>query len=281
MARTALKHQVAAGLRALREAAGVSREDAAAVIRASVPTIGHIETGRSLPSGLQLEKLLAHYGFPERIPTFLDLRERARSGNDWWTGHSAAIPAHRALFLGAESIAESIEVWDPLRVPELAQTPDYARALLRATHPDSPPEDIDQRVDLLLDRQRAVLDGRTPAVTLVIGETALRWPVGSPPVIRIQIDRLTALAKRPQLDIWVLPVDATRRPDSTGSFTLLTFPDLGLGDEPAAAYTETLVSGYYYEEPAEVARYRAALTALRDAAVDPSGLPVFLRRLGF
>lgn len=277
MTRTALKHQVASGLRTLRERAGISREDAASVIRASVPTIGHIETARSLPSGLQLEKLLAHYGCPERIPAFLDLRERARAGHDWWSVHPAdAIPAYRTLFLGGETVAERIEVWDPQHVPELARTPDYAAALLRAT--DTPPEDLDQRLALLADRQRAVLDDNAPAVTLVIGEVALRWPVGEPAVVRAQVDHLVALTRRPTVEVRILPVEAPRHP---GPFTLLTFPGLGLGDEPTAVYEETMVSGYHYDSPVDVARYRAAFAGLVAESIGPDGLPVMLRRLGF
>jgi transcriptional regulator with XRE-family HTH domain len=266
MVRTALRHQVAAGLRALREEAGVSREEAAGVIRASVPTVGHIETGRSLPSGLQLEKLLAHYGFAERIPTFLDLRERARSGQDWWTELIETVPVHRALFLGGESMAARIETWDPTQVPALAQTPDYARALIRATDPACPPDELDRRLDVLAARQHAVFDDREPTITFMVGEAALRWPVGSPSVAKAQVAHLMELSKRPHIEVWIHPVDADRRPEDSGSFTFLTFPDLGAGEEPCAVYTETLVCGYYYEDPADIARYRAVLSGLREGA---------------
>lgn len=281
MVRAALKYQVAKGLRVLREEAGVSREEAAAVIRASVPTVGHIETGRSLPSGLQLEKLLAHYGRTDRVPTFLDLRERARSEHDWWTDLPIDLPTHRALFLGSESVADRIESWDPARVPDLAQTPDYTRALIRATDPTCPPEEIDQRLTLLAARQRAVLDEHDPALLLMIGESALRWPVGSSAVAKAQVARLKQLAERPRTEVWLLPIDGARRPLDGGPFTILSFPDLGAGDEPSAVYTETLVSGYYYDDPAEVAAYRALLTHLKVTAIEPAGLHVFLRRLGY
>lgn len=277
MAKTALKHQVAAGLRALREEAGVSREEAAAVIRSSVPTVGHIETGRSLPSGLQLEKLLTLYGVPERISAYLEMRDRARSGHDWWTALPGAVPAHRALFLGGESLAERIETWDPLQVPELAQTPDYTRALLRATEPACPPDEVDRRIEMLAARQRAVLDQREPTVSLLLGEAALRWPVGSPAVVKAQVKHLMTLADRPGAEVRVLPLDADRR-NAGGSFTILSFPDLGPGNSAGAVYTETLVAGYYYEDPKDVARYRAVLAGLRDAAVEPSDVPGFIQR---
>lgn len=279
MAKTALKHQVAAGLRALREEAGVSREEAAAVIHSSVPTVGHIETGRSLPSGLQLEKLLTLYGVPERIPTYLELRDQARSGQDWWTALPGAVPAHRALFLGGESLADRIETWDPMQVPDLAQTPDYTRALLRATEPACSTDEIDLRVEVLAARQRAVLDQREPAVSLLIGEAALRWPVGSPAVAKAQVKHLTTLAERPGTEIRILPLDADRHSAPGGSFTVLTFPDLGPGEGAGAVYTETLVAGYYYEDPKDVARYRTVLTGLRDAAIEPGGTPEYIRGL--
>jgi len=267
MARTALKHQMAAGLRALREQAGVSRDEAAAVIRASVQTVGHLETGRSLPNGLQLEKLLTHYGVPERIPHYLDLRERAKSSSDWWQGKPGAMPAHRALFLGGEAMAERIETWDPLAVPELAQTPEYARALTRATEPDCADDEVERRVDLLVCRQREVLDGDGTTVSLLFGEAALRWPVGTPEVMAAQAEHLLGLATRSGFALSVLPLDAGRRGIGV-PFTVLSFPDLdGSGDDAGAVYVETLVEGYYYAQRDQVARYRAVLDGLRASAV--------------
>lgn len=281
MAKTALKHQIASGLRTLREQAGVSREDAAAVILGSVQTVGHIETGRSLPSGLQLEKLLAHYGVPERIPQFLDLRERAKSGEDWWVRLPGSVPAYRALFLGGESMADRIETWDALEVPDLAQTPDYTRALIRATEPECPAEEVERRVELLAARQIAVL-GADPDLSMVVGEAALRWPVGTEAVVKAQAEYLVELAQRPGIELRVLPLDAGRR-GASGSFTLLTFSDLGTqtGTEPGAGavYTETLVEGYYYDDPKFVARYREILTGLRDAATPLRDTSALIRRI--
>jgi transcriptional regulator with XRE-family HTH domain len=254
MARTALRRQVAAGLRALREQAGVTREEAATVIRASVQTVGHIETGRSLPNGLQLEKLLAHYGVPERIPQYLELRERARSSVDWWQGKPAAVPAHRALFLGGEAMAERVEVWDPMQVPELAQTPEYAAALLRATEPDRSGDEVERLIDLLVCRQREVLDGTGTTVSLLFGEAALRWPAGAPEVGTAQAEYLLELAARPGFELWVLPLDAGRRGISL-PFTVLSFPDLdGSGEETGAVYVETLGDGHYYGHRDQVER---------------------------
>ncbi|MCT2587887.1 helix-turn-helix domain-containing protein [Actinophytocola gossypii] len=277
MARTALRHQVAAGLRALREQAGVTREEAATVIRASVQTVGHIETARSLPNGLQLEKLLAHYGVPERIPHYLELRERARNSVDWWQGKAAAVPAYRALFFGGEATAERVEAWDPMQVPELARTPEYAAALLRATEPDLAAEEVERRVDLLVCRQREVLDGDVATVSLLFGEAALRWPVGTPEVMAAQAEYLVELAARPGFELWVLPLDAGRRGISL-PFTVLSFPHLdGSGEETGAVYVETLVDGHYYGRGDQVDRYRAAFEGVRAAAIAVGDDPEFVR----
>jgi DNA-binding XRE family transcriptional regulator len=269
MTHTALKHQIAVGMRRLREEADITRDEAASVIHNSVQTVGHIETGRSLPSGLQLEKLLAHYGVPELIPRYLDLRERAKAFVEWWTDLVGTVPAYRALFLGGESTAERIETWDPQQVPELAQTPEYARALLALTEPGC--EDVEERLDLLAARQRAVLEDGSPEVWLLVGEPALRWSAGSDPVAKAQLKRLLELGSR--VRVRVLPVDAARRVGRGGSFSLLTFPG------SAAVYAETLAMGYYYDLPDVVARYREALDGLWAAALDVDDSQALIRRL--
>lgn len=273
---TALKHLVAAGMRGLREQRGVTRDEAASVIHSSVQNVGHIETGRSLPNGLQLEKLLAHYGAPDLIPKYLDLRDRAKRSADWWTRLPGPVPEYQTLFLGCESMADRIETWDPLQIPDLAQTPDYAHTLLTATTPNHEETKVEARIALLAARQRAVLDDAPPSLSLLLTQAALRWPSAPAAVAKTQARHLLNLSARPEVEVRVVPPDAPRRPPAGGAFTVLSFP--GVAEDLGAAYTETLVSGYYYETPTEVSHYRTTLTSLRDAALSPEDTQALLRR---
>jgi transcriptional regulator with XRE-family HTH domain len=277
---TVLKRWIAYELRKLRERNDMSREDAAKAIRGSVPNIGHIENGRSLPGPLELEKLLELYGVPDRFEFWLELRNRAKKGKDWWIGLSDSVPDYFNLFLGLESCAIQIESWDAHVVPGLFQTPDYARAVIRGGEPQRPDHEVDQQVELRMGRQHEVLeDGDSPMVWRVIAEPALRWLVGGNETMRAQLTRLIELAERPNVDIQVLPFSAGAHTGVDGTFDILTFPS-ELENDPGVVYVDTRVKGYYYEDPEQIMRYRNALARLRVGAIKPADSPAFIRRIG-
>lgn len=276
---TVLKRWIAFELRKLRENRDITREEAAASIRGSVGQIGHIEVGRSLPKPLELDRLLEIYGVPERSDFFQELRSQAKKGHDWWIGFDqSAVPAWFGLFLGLESSAVGIESWDAVRVPGLFQTEEYAEAVIRGGEPELSDAEVVHRVELRMARQQALEADEPPKVWCVLHESALRSVVGSADVMRGQLQRLTELAKRPNVDLQVLPFSAGAHSGGSGTFIILTFPT-ELEHDPGAVYVETKVKGYYYEEPGEIATYRDAMTRLRVQAIKPGRTPAFINRV--
>jgi transcriptional regulator with XRE-family HTH domain len=276
---TVLKRWIAFELRRLRESRGITRDEAAAAVHGSLANIGHMELGTRMPGPLALEKLLELYGVPERTDFFRELRLRAKKGSDWWIGFADAVPEYFNLFLGLESMAAQIEAWDAHVVPGLFQTPDYARALIRAGEPELPDSEVDRRVELRMARQGEVLeDGHEPLILRVIAETALRLLVGGNETMRFQLKHLLELAKRPNIDIQVLPLAAGAHTGVEGTFTLLTFPP-ELENDPGLVHVETFIKSYYYEEQEQITRYRNALTRLRTQATKPESSPAFIRRI--
>lgn len=276
---TVLKRWIAFELRKLRESRGISREEAAQAVRGSVGQIGHIEVGRSLPKPLELDKLLEIYGVPERSDFFQELRIRAKKGRDWWIGFDeTAVPEWFGLFLGLESSAVRIESWAAQQVPGLFQTPEYTEAVVRGGEPELSDAEVAHRVELRTARQRTLDAADPPKVWSVLHESVLRSMVGSAAVMRAQLERLVELAKRPNIEIQVLPFSAGAHPGGTGTFTILSFP-AELEHDPGAVYAETRVRGYYYEEPEELASYRDAMTRLQVQAVKPGESRAFIHRI--
>jgi transcriptional regulator with XRE-family HTH domain len=266
-------------MRKLRENLDISREAAASAIRGSVSQIGHIETGRSLPKPLELEKLLELYGVPERSEFFQELRTRAKRGRDWWIGFDeAAVPEWFGLFLGLESSAVKIEMWDTLLVSGLFQVPEYAEAVIRGGEPDLAPVEVTNRLQLRIARQQ-ILDGDdAPKVWCVLHESVLRSVIGNREIQRAQLQHLVELAQRPNVDIQVLPFAAATYIGDSGTFILLSFP-AELEHDPGAVYVETKIKGYYYEKPHEIATYRDAMTRLQVQAITPDKSPAFIQRV--
>lgn len=264
---TVLKRWIAYELRQLRERSGVERQAAAARIGRNISHIGHIETGRNLPAPTEVEVLLDLYGVPERSEFFRELVRRAKKGTDWWLGFSDAVRDWFSLYLGLESSAVQLESYNSIVVPGLFQTSAYAEAIIRGWEPELSDAEVAKRVELRLARQH-VLD-RDPdplRVWAVLDESVLRRAAGGPAVLRDQLEHLVKLAKRPNIDLQVLPANAGAHTGTDGTFVLMTFPPELPG---SAVYVQTLITGIYYEDAAEVLRYRNALTRLRVQAVTP------------
>ncbi|WP_410595516.1 helix-turn-helix domain-containing protein [Amycolatopsis sp. lyj-23] len=278
---SALKWWFAVAMRRLREAAGVSREAAAAAIQGSVSAIAHIENGRSLPKPLELASLLALYGVAERTERFQRLRERARKGKDWFGGdeQQGDFPEDFGLFLGMESSASQLEGWDANVVAGVFQTRRYAEATIRGAEPDLSDEEVQRRVDLRMARQHMIFnEGEPPLVWRVVAATALEWEVGGKDILREQLLHLADLADRPGIKLQVLPTTVGAHTGVEGTFTILSAPP-ELEDYPGCVYAETLVKPYYYEELEQIRKYRNALTELRIKASKPEKTSVLFRQL--
>ncbi|MGH3973621.1 MAG: helix-turn-helix domain-containing protein [Pseudonocardiaceae bacterium] len=276
---TALKRWIAYELRRLRDASGRSRQEAAARLGRTVAQIGHLETGRNLPSAGDVEVLLTWYGHPDRIEFFRDLLKRAKKGRDWWIGLADAVPEYFALFLGLEASAAQMQSYDSLVVPGILQTAAYAKAIVRAGERSQPDHEIARRVELRMARQQLIERADEPLqVWSVLDEAVLHRQVGGVEVMREQLERLVKLAERPNIDIQVLPVTAGAHAGTEGTFTLLTFPP-ELHSDPGVVYVETRVRGIYYEDPAEIQLYRQALIRLQVQALNPDESPAMIQRI--
>jgi hypothetical protein len=275
---TVLKRWIAFELRRLREGLDISRETAANSVRGSVGQIGHIEVGRSLPKPLELDKLLELYGVPERSDFFQELRTRAKRGRDWWIGFDdTAVPAWFGLFLGLECSAVKIESWNTLVIPGLFQTSEYADAIVR-TEPELPDAEVANRLQLRIARQRILDNDDPPKMWCVLHEAALRSVFGDQKIQRDQLLHLVELAKRPNIEIQVLPFAEAAHSGGHSTFTILSFP-AELVHDPGAVYVQTRIKGYYYEEPAEITTYRDAMTRLQVQAITPGKSPAFIKRI--
>lgn len=276
---TALKRWIAYELRRLREASGHTRQEAAARLGRTVAQIGHLETGRNLPSAGDVEILLNWYGHPDRTEFFRDLLKRAKKGRDWWIGLADDLPDYFALFLGLEASAVQLQSYDGLVVPGLLQTAAYAKAIIRAGERSQPDHEVARRVELRMARQQLIERPDEPVqVWSVLDEAVLHRQVGGADVMREQLERLVKLAEWPNIDLQVLPVTAGAHAGTEGTFTLLTFPP-ELHSDPGVVYVETRVRGIYYEDPAEIQLYRQALTRLQVQALNPDESPAMIQRI--
>jgi transcriptional regulator with XRE-family HTH domain len=223
-------------LRFYRTQAGLSQEQLGARVYLSGDMIGKIENGWRVPTRQFVEACEA---IPELATSgaLLELWEQLKDQLK-----QRAYPGWFQDWPGAEARARSLRWFEPLIVPGLLQTEDYARAVLRTRVGDTD-EEIDEMVAARLERQ-AILDrDRPPLLWAVIDEGVLRRPVSGRYVMREQVNHLIAAAGRPNIVLQLIPADVGAHEGLRGAgFVIADF-----ADAPSIAYQDTAVSGQVIE----------------------------------
>lgn len=268
------KRYIATELRRMR--GDMSRRDvvkrlAERQLSSSDAHLGHLETGRYLPSDEEVRVLLDLYNAPEHTQEFLQLAKAARDGRDWFDAFRGAAPEWFDRYLAGEYSAARLESFSGYVFHGLLQTATYAESIIRGGEPHLDDEQVARRAELRLARQIVFHRQPTaPTMAFIIDESVLyRSPYGHDDALAEQLKHVLALCGAQNITIRLLPFSAgTEHPGVTGSFTLVDFPPELIGD-PGMAYVESRIRGTTYEATEEVARYRTTFDLIATKALDP------------
>ena len=151
---TVLRILLGSQLRRLREARGITREDAGYTIRASGSKISRMELGRVGFKERDVVDLLEMYGVADVVERdALVVLARQANTPGWWHKYSDVLPDWFQVYVGLEEAALLIRLYEVQFVPGLLQTADYARAVVTLGQPGAPEEEIERRVSLRVARQ--------------------------------------------------------------------------------------------------------------------------------
>ncbi|MER6011179.1 helix-turn-helix domain-containing protein [Streptomyces bluensis] len=243
-------------LRWQREAARLSLEQLVAGSFYGKSHLSDIERGeRRMPLDLarHVDEVLKTNGFFER--NCEDVRRARRAG-------------HAEYFekvLEAEKHAKTIEEWSPTVFPGLLQTAAYARAVVRATHPLSLDEEVEEKVSARM--ARACLfekDHHTPSYWAILHESLITDAILPPREMAEQLDRIVEFAERRRIATQLILRKCGPHPFMLGTAMIMTFRDA-----PPLFYTESLHSGDTIDDPALVEEYRRSYDLLRAVALAP------------
>lgn len=258
--------RLSSALRALRSASDLTAEQVAQSLGWAGSKVSRIETAKQLPSPEDVRKLVALYGVSaDEIEKYATIARQARQ-RDWWHKYDDVLPEWFEGYLGLEAEASKISTYESDLVPGLLQTERYAAAVLGAFPLRTTPEEMERSVDLRRARQARLSDSNPLILDAVISETVLRRAIGSPAVMREQLEHLTAMAERPNITIRVLPFAADVHPGINGAFNVLEFPD---PDDGRIVCVEAMTSTLYIEKTRDVGIYRLAFDQIRSAALGP------------
>jgi transcriptional regulator with XRE-family HTH domain len=254
-------------LRGLRERAGLTGEEVGATVERSGSWVSRVETGRVGLRGRDLTDLLKLYKVDD--PAVADeLLSLARAGKQrgWWSKYADTLAGPYATYIGFESEAAELLVYETMVVHGLLQTEAYARALFATATPPDADDVVERKVAVRLARQRLLTRPNPLRLWVVLDESVLRRQIGGPDVLAGQLDRLLAVAQLPNVTIQVVPFDAGPHPGLIGSFTLVRFPS---PHDPDIVYIEG-VTGDIFAEADDTLLYQDIFDHLRAAALSPA-----------
>jgi len=254
-------------LRRLREAKGISREDAGYRIRASESKISRLELGRVGFKERDVADLLTLYGVTDEKERSV-LLELARQANEpgWWQGFTDVMPGWFQPYVGLEEAAIMIRTYELQFIPGLLQTEDYARAVITRGSQAGGADVVERRVRARMSRQAIFERSDPPRVWAVIDEAALRRPVAGPAVMQGQLERLITLSENPNITIQVIPFSVGSHPAEGGAFSILRFGDPDITD---VIYLEHLTGARFLDKPEDITRYMLVMDNLALKSTTP------------
>jgi hypothetical protein len=237
-------------------------DDLGVVLGCSESKVSKILRGDSSVVPLELAALLDLFGVDgeERADLLHPGEEalRRRPKTPW----GAAIPDRLRKFFTTEETARKIELYRPDLLDGLVQTEAYARAVI-STNPTLRPPEVEQLVQARMARQRRLTEPNPPECTLVIRQSVLRAPVGSPETRFEQLKHLRKVSGLPHVTIRIIP-------DEVGLTAALYFPFAMFtpaGDRTKTVYVETLTNGLLVDEESRISHYETVFQELLAVSV--------------
>jgi hypothetical protein len=220
-----------------------------------------METGER---GLYVDDVAAILGFLQ-VPAEIrqDLMDLVRAGveRNWHEIGDAPISKLVRDLIRFENEATAIYNYEPLLLPGLAQTADYARALMEAFPGRTSPELVEGMVAARIGRQRVLDRADPPHLNLIIEEMALRRTIGTPEMMYGQLQHLLATAARRSVSLRVLPFNAEAAVATQGSLIILECPE-----QPTLCFEESRSTAAFLEDDEFIGKARLAWKKLSDAA---------------
>lgn len=258
-------------LRELRGKSQLTLRDVAEQLGWQASKISRVETGKQGLGVEDMASLLVVYGVTgEERRRLLGLAERSREPGWWEIGGGLSKESRTLIQLEVE--ATRIVSFQPLLVPGLLQTADYARALMKAGGLSD--ADAEARLAARLGRQAILSRDDPPELHLIVDETVLRRAVGGPRVMAKQLRRLVEAADQPRVTLQVLPFKLGAHTGLDGSFVLLDS-----AEHKPVVHLEHKITGQFLEEPPQVALFRREAERLASLALSPAESSTFVDRV--
>jgi transcriptional regulator with XRE-family HTH domain len=272
---TTRRRQLGAMMRKLRARKGMTLEEAGSLVGVSKATVSRYETQSGPVKWLVVDALCREYGATdaERKAVVEIARDAKQQG--WWNSFTDSLPESMNLLLTLEDEAVREDHFSCVYVPGLLQTREYSTALQKANEVRLTAEEIERLVDIRMKRQEILARPKPPHLWAILDESVIRRVVGSPTLMRAQLDRLLEANDLPDVTLQILPFSKGAHGAALGSFVILggTAPSLDV------VYVDLHTGSLFMEKEEELSRYRLAFDYLRAQALDMEASSSMIQRV--
>ncbi|MFI8243226.1 helix-turn-helix domain-containing protein [Streptomyces sp. NPDC085866] len=267
---TARQLRLGVELRRLREAAGLTAVQSAALLGANRVQMSHIESGLTGVSEERLRRLASHYACTdaEFIDALVEMATDRTHG--WWEEYRGLLPTSFLDLSELEHHARSLRHVAILYVPGLLQTEDYSRAVFSSRLPELTDEELELRIQHRKTRQQFAIPYEA-----VIHEAALRIRVGDRATSKVQLARLLELSEADHITLRVIPfdLDGFAMASSTMTYVGGRLPRLD------TVVRDALHGTAFIDSAAQLNTYRTSFRKVEDASLEPGQSREFIHRL--
>ncbi|MCW8382764.1 helix-turn-helix domain-containing protein [Streptomyces justiciae] len=251
-------------VQALREHAGLSREELAAIVQYSKHTVESVELGRRMPDESFVERA------EEATGNTGALRRAARHLSRGEVGLAAWFRRWARL----EREAVSLCTYECRLVPGLLQSEAYARAVFQGTIPLRTDEELEAQLAARMDRQAMMRERPKVPFSFIVEEHVFRRRFGGAEAMRGLLDHVLERTAPRNVMLQVVPLEAGLHPCLDGPVRILETP---AGQR--LGYSEGQKNGRLISDPKEVSALCLRYETLRSQALNPQESRDLLERL--
>ncbi|GAA2637792.1 helix-turn-helix transcriptional regulator [Streptomyces vastus] len=252
-------------LRKLREAAGRTARETAGLLSTDQAKISHIEAGRLGISEERIRRLAVFYACDDaELVNALCAIARESRGQGWWDAYRGILAPGFLDVAELEHHATYLRALQPMTLPGVFQTEDYARAIYGGHIPPLPAEEVDVRVEFRLKRRQVFERDAPPPFTVVIHEAALRMRIGGRKVAQAQLGHLLEVSEWPTVTLKVIPFTSEDFVEATQP----VFYAGGVVPHLDTVQVDSAVGGVFLSIATQLKKYGTLLDLAEQAALD-------------
>ncbi|GHA17533.1 transcriptional regulator [Streptomyces canarius] len=249
-------------LRLRREAVALRAADFARAVGYSEDMVYKVESGKRIPRPEYLDKADKVLDAGGLLAAMKEDVEKVR------------YPKKVRALAELESKAVELQLYDPLNIHGLLQTPEYARALLQMRRPAYTDDVVERGVGGHIARKVLFERDPAPEISFVQDEWSLRRPLGGRKVLRQQLEHLLEVGQLRNVEIQVMPMDREEHAGVAGGIEVLKFADgSAVGRSPAVA------NGRRVEDPKHLRILELRYGIIRAQALTPRESTTFIEHL--